>query len=713
MLLVTNQEILYFKIPVLGTFSMGWFTSIVLIAWLVLSSFAFKLYEEVKGLSPAAMIIILAALSFIAFQTQQTLIAMITAIFIIAIIGTLQESVYKFDSVIGKAYASLLGLIIGFLALESGRMENVNVINAIVPISIMAVPMLEAILAIKRKYINGESLKGQYIHDRLTKLGFSHKNAILILLALIALSSIVGISVKYITDQGIVTLLFAVVLLMVMFIYRLGYIKLESNIILVDDDRMDNFEEDRYLSFDRKNFIQKLLFLGVDAVLIVGALLLTYFMEVRFGVPKEYLISSHDLLIWSIWSVIFWCGLLGLNDLYDVQWDTSRIEELIAIVKIIFFGALVIYGINFIIDVPVLVTRGYFLIYITLLFAMISVGRLFLISVLRKYGLLEFSDRPTIIIGTGNKAHNIYNQVKNIPILKFDILGFIADIEKQDNLVQEKIMGQIDDISEIIRKNDIKEAIIAVEDNNPDKILNIVAVVDDYNVSVKVIPEYYNLLTGFRTSYIHGISLAKFITTNMKTWEWIVKRFIDIILSLVVLILFLPIWLVIAIAIKIDSKGPILYSQIRSGKNKKEFKIYKFRSMVADAEKYNGAQWASKEDPRITKVGNFLRKSGLDEIPQFLNVLMGDMSIVGPRPERPVFIKKLEKQVKFYTRRLLVKPGITGWAQMKYKYDESIEDVKEKVKDDLYYIRNMSITLDLKIIVQTALTVFQKWKKHH
>jgi exopolysaccharide biosynthesis polyprenyl glycosylphosphotransferase len=187
----------------------------------------------------------------------------------------------------------------------------------------------------------------------------------------------------------------------------------------------------------------------------------------------------------------------------------------------------------------------------------------------------------------------------------------------------------------------------------------------------------------------------------MKPWEEVAKRALDFIFALTVLLIGLPIWIIVAILIKLDSKGSVLYGQIRVGKNGKHFKMYKFRSMRADAEKQTGPVWANKNDPRVTRFGRFMRKTHIDEIPQFINVLIGDMSLVGPRPERPFFVDKLSKEIPLYNHRHRVKPGITGWAQVKHKYDESMEDVKAKVKYDLFYIENISWRLDLKILLNT------------
>ena len=185
----------------------------------------------------------------------------------------------------------------------------------------------------------------------------------------------------------------------------------------------------------------------------------------------------------------------------------------------------------------------------------------------------------------------------------------------------------------------------------------------------------------------------------------LVKRALDIFLSTIGILVCLPFFPVVALFIKLDSKGPIFFKQERCGMNNKSFRIIKFRSMQHDAEKITGPVWSQKGDPRITKVGNIIRKLRIDEIPQMYNVLRGEMSLVGPRPERPFFVEKLSEQIPYYKRRLKVRPGITGWAQVKHKYDESIEDVKIKLRYDLFYIENMSLRMDFKILFRTVFVV--------
>ena len=181
-----------------------------------------------------------------------------------------------------------------------------------------------------------------------------------------------------------------------------------------------------------------------------------------------------------------------------------------------------------------------------------------------------------------------------------------------------------------------------------------------------------------------------------------IKRFMDLVLSVLFFVTGLPFYIIFGLLIKLDSKGPVLFKQIRAGLQNSSFLLYKFRSMGFRAEADTGPVWTAQNDPRITKVGQFLRRFRFDEFPQLLNVLKGEMSLVGPRPERPFFVEKLKQEYPFYMRRLKVRPGITGWAQIKHPYDEHLEDVREKLRYDFYYIENVSLWLDLKIIIRTV-----------
>jgi exopolysaccharide biosynthesis polyprenyl glycosylphosphotransferase len=260
----------------------------------------------------------------------------------------------------------------------------------------------------------------------------------------------------------------------------------------------------------------------------------------------------------------------------------------------------------------------------------------------------------------------------------------------------------MEDLARIIPKREIQDIVVALDSTDHDRLLDIVARCGDFNVGLKIVPDLYDIISGMaKTNQIYGFPLIEISPQLLKPWEEATKRFIDGAVSATVLVAGLPLWLIIALAIKVDSPGPVFYRQERVGKDGDRFRILKFRSMHRHAER-GGPKWAHRRDPRVTRVGKVLRKLHLDEVPQMLNVLRGHMSLIGPRPERPVFVEQLSKEIPMYPRRLKVRPGITGWAQVKHKYDESIDDVRKKVQYDLFYIENISLRMDLKILFRTV-----------
>jgi exopolysaccharide biosynthesis polyprenyl glycosylphosphotransferase len=269
-----------------------------------------------------------------------------------------------------------------------------------------------------------------------------------------------------------------------------------------------------------------------------------------------------------------------------------------------------------------------------------------------------------------------------------------------------EVVGTVDNIVEIVNQVNSKEVIIALEKEDHELLVDVISKLDHKEVGLKIVPDLYEILSGqARTSQIYGMPLIDIMPELMPEWEKKLKRLLDVIASFLILLITLPVNLISSIAIKLNSKGPVFFKQDRSGMNGNVFKMLKFRSMFVDAEKHTGPVWSPKDDPRITAVGRVIRKLRIDEIPQMVNVLKGEMSIVGPRPERPFFVDKLSEEIPYYKRRLKVRPGITGWAQVKHKYDESVEDVKIKLRYDLFYIENMSLRMDFKIIFRTIFVV--------
>jgi sugar transferase (PEP-CTERM system associated) len=285
----------------------------------------------------------------------------------------------------------------------------------------------------------------------------------------------------------------------------------------------------------------------------------------------------------------------------------------------------------------------------------------------------------------------------------YDIIGVVCDGMIKNFNKSINIIGKMSDIEEKINIYKPNTLVIAVSERRGNFPLQVFVDAKLKGICVEEIASFYEKITGkilirnLRPSWIifsDGFRKDNFTIT--------IKRLSDIFMAIFGLFLSLPLIIIISIFIKIDSLGPIFFKQERVGENGRNFILVKFRTMVADAEKETGPVWSQTVDPRVTKLGKILRRTGMDEIPQLFNVLRGDMSFVGPRPERPHFVTDLQQKIPFYTQRLAVRPGITGWAQVRYGYGATLEDAIEKLQYDLYYIKNMSIFLDLLIILSTV-----------
>jgi exopolysaccharide biosynthesis polyprenyl glycosylphosphotransferase len=341
------------------------------------------------------------------------------------------------------------------------------------------------------------------------------------------------------------------------------------------------------------------------------------------------------------------------------------------------------------------------------MFVSVGSGRMFLRSLQRRMLIAGIGTHHALIVGSPVRSRELYEGVARYPALGYRVVGYVR-VDKQpkkrgkrwDHGVQ--VLGSIEDLSRLIVRENIQQILIALDSKDHGRLLDIIAECSAHRVGLKIVPDLYDIISGqARTNQIYGFPLIEISPVLMPPWEEATKRLIDVCVSTAALFIGLPLWLCIAGAIKIESRGPALYRQDRVGKDGEHFNIIKFRSMVENAETA-GPQWAHRRDSRVTKVGWFLRKLHLDEIPQLWNVLLGDMSLVGPRPERPMFVEQLAREIPLYRRRLKVRPGITGWAQVKHSYDESIDDVRKKVQYDLFYIENMSLRMDLKIIFNTV-----------
>ena len=446
--------------------------------------------------------------------------------------------------------------------------------------------------------------------------------------------------------------------------------------------------------------LRKLAFILLETVFIMGMVILGAYL--RFlGDPTSF--SNYEYLFLKALLIVATVQLsLHYFDLYDLKIFRNNFELSIRLLQSLGVSSILLAILYYLFPI-LMVGRGIFLISLGFMGAVIVFWRVIYNHILRTKQI----DQRIMIVGSGQLAKSIATEIIDKADTGFNVIGFITDNPERvgEKLVNPSVIGDQSQILEIAMKEKVNRIIVALEERRG-------KFPEDHLLSCKMrgIPiedgiEFYEHLTGrLQVESLRPSALIfsdGFKKSKLTMW---MKRVVGFSFSFVGLALLSPLILMISILIKLESRGPIFYRQERVGENGKVFKLLKFRSMVENAEA-NGPVWAEANDKRITRVGRWIRKWRLDEIPQMFNVLKGDMSFVGPRPERPYFVETLRKEIRYYDRRFSVKPGITGWAQIKYQYGASKIDALEKLKYDLYYIKNLSPLFDLLIIFETIKVV--------
>lgn len=410
---------------------------------------------------------------------------------------------------------------------------------------------------------------------------------------------------------------------------------------------------------------------------------------------------------------VAWVVLYALAGTYNDIYRKSRLREISQTFYLGLIGVLIIFF-GLLLDDVIVSYKSYYSIFtaLFLLHFVITAMFRFIITTRTAHRIKNRTmGFPTLVIGSNLKAVNIYKELNSEKISQgYKFEGFIHVDHNNGKFFKDSLphLGGLEDLNRIIDEYKIEEVLIAIESSEHEFIGRIINELEDKDVIAKVIPDMYDILSGsVKMTSIFGSPLIIINPSLMPVWQQSLKRIIDIFVSLFFLLLLSPVFIIISLIIKITSRGPVFFKQERIGLHGNPFTIYKFRSMYVNAE--NGTPMlSSNNDSRVTAVGRFMRKVRLDEIPQFYNVLVGDMSLVGPRPERQFFIDQIMLQAPHYRHLHKVRPGITSWGQVKYGYAENVMQMIQRLKYDIIYIENMSLALDFKILFYTIRTILQR-----
>lgn len=459
----------------------------------------------------------------------------------------------------------------------------------------------------------------------------------------------------------------------------------------------------------------------IDVLLTYSALYLAYYIRffsrfftqsvpVEFGIPpiRDFFNLPFCIAIAVIWPLVF-----RVNKMYRTKRGIPIIDVVLSIISSVTLSATLFLVITFFLrpvreGIVVSYSRAMFITFWLLNILLVLIFRLTIRSATRYARKRGFNQRHILIVGAGELGQYFAQKLKVNPEMGLRIVGYVDDSpDKQGKVIEGiSVLGTLDDVPEIIRQKGIEQVYAALPMSAHRRMFSLLSQIQNECVDIRIIPDILQYIT-LRAGFINmdGIPVINLTETPLSGANILIKRAFDLIVSTLCLIAASPFMLFLAMAVKLSSKGPVLYRQSRMGMDLKTFQIYKFRSMYINEQGLNGTGWTKQNDPRITPFGRFMRRWNLDELPQLFNVIRGDMSLVGPRPEQPAFVEEFRERYPRYMLRHKVKSGITGWAQVHgYRGDTSI---KKRLEYDMQYIENWSLSLDIKILLLTALLTYK------
>ncbi|MGA9347511.1 MAG: undecaprenyl-phosphate glucose phosphotransferase [Anaerolineae bacterium] len=458
------------------------------------------------------------------------------------------------------------------------------------------------------------------------------------------------------------------------------------------------------------------LVFGISLVVLdVSATALAFYLAyrlrqwIRWPTPPLDMGPFHSYVGMMVVQVLAMVTVFFFYRLYHRPRAISSIDELYSLFGAVSVGTILAIALtslmfkNSVLELDY--SRGMILYAWLLTIVLAGIGRFAHSRVQRALQARGLGGARVLIVGTGEVGQMILQKIRHLPGLGYEVMGFVDDRSDLETTMGVPVLGRISDLPALIDEHSIDEVIIALPEDSHEEILTIISLCERGKVNIKVYPDVFQIMAAQVTiGDLGGLPLLTVRDIALRGWRLTLKRAVDLIGSAIGLVVISPLMLLVAALIELDSPGPVFYAQVRMGLDAKPFWVIKFRSMRADAEAETGPVWATKDDPRRTRLGAFIRRFSIDEWPQFINVLLGEMSLVGPRPERPVFVEQFKRSIPRYMDRHREKAGLTGWAQVNgLRGDTSIA---ERTKYDLWYIENWSLLLDFKIILKTIFNAF-------
>jgi exopolysaccharide biosynthesis polyprenyl glycosylphosphotransferase len=444
--------------------------------------------------------------------------------------------------------------------------------------------------------------------------------------------------------------------------------------------------------------------IAMDTAMAAAAFYLAYLLRNALPIPTSLRLGPFaDYVPQQIIYVVSLLGTFFFFRLYHLHRGSSRVDLIYRLLSATSITSLVATALSFLVSRPDQdLTRGLVIYNWGLALLLVTLGRV--LTGWAGRALHRRHPERLLLVGTGDIAQMVLQKTQQAR-LGYRVIGFVDGDSTARDVAGVPVLGARAELGRILREHQAEEVIIALPQASHDELLDMISACESERASVRIFPDLFQIIASdLAISDLDGLPLLQIRNMALQGWKATAKRVMDMVGSAAALLLLSPLMMLVTLAIRLESKGSVFYAQTRVGLDGRPFPCLKFRSMRVDAEAETGPVWATADDPRKTRVGEFIRRTSLDELPQFINVLLGEMSLVGPRPERPMFVEQFKAVVPRYMERHKEKAGLTGWAQVNgLRGDTSIV---ERTKYDLYYIENWSILFDIKIIARTVLNLF-------
>ncbi|MGH1363087.1 MAG: sugar transferase [Calditrichia bacterium] len=704
--------------PEQGTLALGWFSYPFTILWIMFIINAVNLLDGLDGLAGGISLIISSGFMAIALIKGNVFLAVLSVAIIGGIIGFLKHNYHPASIFMGDTGSLMLGYLLACLSIEGLKVAGSHQVYFLASLVLLGMPITDTLISFLRRMGRGDhpfKPDKEHIHHRLLKLGLTHIDTVWLMYYLTLLYTILGVLMVFYQELAGAFLFLIALTCSLFWAWRLGYVETRQIVSFGLDETKTPAALRPPINLDR--IWHQIAIFTSDIVGMFLALYLTFWFRFQSGMQFaeenkalwEYLENPAFLFLTGFWLLLFW-----MNGLYRMGWDVSRFDKLLRVSKVIGYGTLfflLLMNLDLLLGQadksPLnrnqIYTLGF---YCLVMIVCVNGLRLLIIEFQKRLHLWEYTFKNTLLIGTTRKTRNIIRDIEKNDHLLYRIVGVVDRKANGGEFGDYPVLGSYEDLPNLIQQHRIQEIIVTISGRSRQDLLQIIGICDRLQVVVKTLPALGEIVSG-KTPGLAGHGLVRVFPENMVLGQWVVKRLMDIFLSAMAILILLPIWLPVGFLIRGRFGKGVLVRIPILGRNGRIFNMVLFRlgkpNRITETV-YQGEANSTK----LTKFGSRLYLSQLYRIPQLYNVLRGDMSLVGPRPESLDWYRTNQHKLQFLHRRLMVRPGVTGLAQVRYRFNESQKVLKERLKVDIFYAENISLMLDVRVMLRSLLLIVHK-----